>query len=307
MRDQRDVDIAARAARQHSRFSRSQAYEVGFDRRSVRWRVEQGRWIRVARDVFAIGGSPDTWRAGAMAAVLEAGSSAVLGHRAAAALLGIPGYRQRRFETLTRESVDHVVSLSLLHRSSLLPDHHVTVIDGIPCTTLARTLFDLAGRDRAERVERAVDNALSQLGLTIGRLEQVFADLAGSGRAGTCTIRAILDERGEGYVPTESELEALVVSVVAAAGEPPLRRQVVLGDAAPIGRVDFVDEAAMLVVEAQSRRYHSSWSAQVERMERHARLAALGFRVIEVSWWQLVHKPQLFVDRLRRARATKAA
>lgn len=306
MGDGRDAAIAELAAAQHGVFSRAQAYGVGFDRGSVRWRVERQRWLRRARDVFSLNGAPETWRARCSAAVLEVGAGAVLSHRAAAALLGIPGFREGPVETTTRECVDHEVTLSRLHRTSLLPAHHVTTVDGIPCTTLPRTLFALAGTERPARVSRAVDNAMSQLGLTIGRLEEVFADLARRGRPGTVVTRRILDERGEGYVPTESELEALLVAVVSAAGDPPLRRQAVLGDDRPIGRADFVDTAAMLVVEAQSRRYHSSWSSQVERMERHARLAALGYRVIEVTWWQLVDAPHDFVAVLRLARAAAA-
>lgn len=306
MTDGRDAAIAAVAARQHASFSRRQAMEVGFDRRSVRWRLDSGRWDRLARDVFAMAGSPDTWRRRAMAAALEAGPGAVVSHRAAAALLRIPGYSAASLETTTRESVDHVVSLSRLHRSSLLPPNHTTVIEGIPCTSLPRTLFDLAGCERPARVARAVDNSLSQLGLTVGRLEEVLAVLAGSGRSGTRSMRRILDERCDGYVPTESELEALVVAVVEAAGEAPLRRQAVLGNDRLIGRVDFVDDRAKLVVEAQGRRYHSSWSDQVARMERHARLAADGYRVIEVTWWQLVEEPELFLDLLRRARSLAA-
>lgn len=241
-----------------------------------------------------------------MGAVLEGGRGTVLSHRSAAALSGVPGFGKGRLETLRPESVDHVVRLSRLHRSSLLPPHHTTLIDGIPCTTVARTLFDLAAAERPARIVRAVDNALSQMGMTIGDLEEVFATLAGRGRAGTRVMRRILDDRGVGYVPVESELEALVDALVKAAGQDPLRRQVILGDDAPIGRVDFFDDRAQVVVEAQSRRYHSSWSAQVERMERHARLAALGIRVIEVSWWQLVNEPHVFIDVLRRARAVAA-
>lgn len=306
MSDPRDDAIAAVAARQHAVFSREQAHQVGFDRRSIRWRVERRRWDRLARDVFAVAGAPDTWHRRAMAAALEVGAGAALTRRAAASLLGIPGFERGPLETVTRECVDHVVTLSTLHRSSLLPPNHLTSVDGIPCTTLARTLFDLAACERPARVARAVDNALGQMGLSVGRLEEVFGTLAGRGRAGTRTMRRILDERGDGYVPTESELEALAVAVVAAAGEAPLRRQVVLGDDVPIGRVDFLDDRSRLVVEAQSRRFHSSWAAQVARMERHARLAALGYRVIEVTWWQLVNEPEVFISILRRARAAAA-
>lgn len=303
-----DARIAATAARQHGAFSRRQTDDLGFSREAVRHRLRTGRWERLSRDVFRLAGAPGSWRQRLMAAVLEAGPGAVASHRAAAVLLGIPGFDDGSIEVTHPECRNTRVRLSVLHQSSLLPDDHVTVRDGIPCTTLARTIFDLARTEPKPRVSRAARTAMQRHGLTIGQLEAVVSTLATRGRGGTKVMRELLDELGGAtYVPTESELEDLVVAVLSAAGLELPEGQVTVGVDAPIGRVDFVYRAARVVIEAQSRTFHSSWEAQQADMARRAELAAAGYLVIEVTWWQLVHEPEVFVGRVRRALCAVAA
>ena len=82
------------------------------------------------------------------------------------------------------------------------------------------------------------------------------------------------------------------MAVLGAAGLPPPARQVVLGtDIAPIGRVDLVYRDARLVVEADSRRHHSSWLDTEADRRRDAALFAAGWCVLRVTWDQLVHSP----------------
>lgn len=303
-----DAQIAATAATQHGVFSRAQAEAAGFGRDAIRYRVRSGRWERLTWNVFRLAGAPGSWRQRLMAAVLEAGDGAVASHRSAARLLGVPGFDGDDIELTHPECRDHRVDLSLLHQSSLLPEEHVLAVDGIPCTTLARTVFDLARTEPRARVARAVTTAIRRLGLSIGGLEAVVALLGKRGRGGTTVMRELLDDlQADAYVPTESELEDLVVAVLTAAGVELPDGQVTVGVDAVIGRVDFVYRSAKVVVEAQSRTFHAGWEAQQADMARRAELAAAGYLVIEVTWWQLVHEPEVFVRRLERALVARAA
>lgn len=308
MASEADLRLAAIAAEQHGVFSRSQAHDLGFRRDHIRSRVRRSAWERMARDVFRLPGTPQTWRQRVMAAVLEAGTGSVASHRSAAVLLGVPRMGESDVEVTHPECRDHRVTLSRLHQSSLLPPEHRTIVDGIPCTTLPRTLFDLAGTEHPARVWNLVSSANRSLGLRVGHLEPVVALLATRGRRGTRTMREILDRLDAGvYRATESELEALVLAVIAAAELPAPEPQVVVGSESPVGRVDFLYRSARIVIEAQSRAFHHDWDAQQADMARRAELAAAGLLVIEVTWWQLVHEPQVFVDRLRRALGAVAA
>ncbi len=80
-------------------------------------------------------------------------------------------------------------------------------------------------------------------------------------------FRRLLDERDDGQPPPESELESLLMTVLAVAGLPRPVRQLHLGNETDaIGRVDFAYKHARLVLEADSRRHHSSWlDAEADR------------------------------------------
>ena len=297
-----DVRIAAVAAGQHGAFSERQFALEGGTRAMARRRVGTGRWRRLAVGVYAIAGTPPTWHQRLWAALLEAGPEAVASHRSAAALLGVPGFRWGVIEVTSMRGSNHRVTLGTLHETSWLPPNHVDDIDGVPCTTLARCIFDLAGVEREQCVARALDNSLTQLGLSLPRQEEVLAVLGRRGRTGTAVMRRLVAARGVGYVAPESELEALVLDVLSAHGLPRPAPQVrVFGGERPVGRADFGYPGTPVLIEAQSKRHHTSlldWEADLARF---GDAAAGGRQVIPVTWHQLVHEPEVFARRVRDA------
>jgi very-short-patch-repair endonuclease len=117
-------------------------------------------------------------------------------------------------------------------------------------------------------------------------------------------LRALLDERGDDYVPPASNLERRFVGIVTQAGLPDMRRQVDSGDDDRwVGRVDFRDARLPLVVEIQSETFHS---ALTDRLDDEARLSALraaGFEVVEITEEQVWHRPRDVVRAVQEARA----
>jgi very-short-patch-repair endonuclease len=292
------------SSRQHGVFSARQARAAGVAEASLRRLVRRGVVVKVCRGVFAVAGSPRTHRQMAMAAVLAAGPGAVACRRTAAWLLGLPGFGPRGIEVCRRFGKSERAPIGWVHRSRRLPDDHVTVIDGIPCTTAARTLFDLAGAVRPGRCARAVDNALSRSLVSFRGLTDVFITLASRGRRGTRAMRRILAERGPHYVAPASELEALAWDVFTGAGLR-LDKQVDVGDTERwIGRVDFRVRGTRVLIEADGRRYHSSLlDAEADRRRDEA-LRAAGWIVVRVTWDELTNRP---ADAVRRVVAALAA
>ncbi|MGI9119141.1 MAG: hypothetical protein ACR2G7_03250 [Acidimicrobiales bacterium] len=97
-----------------------------------------------------------------MAAVLDAGGGAVVSRLAAAHLWGLPGFEPGPVDvTRARRRARRPSSLANLHEPRYLPEHHRREVEGVPVTTVARTVFDLAGCVYPKRAERALDNALS--------------------------------------------------------------------------------------------------------------------------------------------------
>ncbi|MGH2992344.1 MAG: type IV toxin-antitoxin system AbiEi family antitoxin domain-containing protein [Solirubrobacterales bacterium] len=140
-----DMALARLAERQHGVVARHQLLELGIGSRTIEYRMERARLHPVHRGVYALGRPGLTAHGRWMAALLAHGPDAVLSHRSAACLWGLL-HSPRTIIDVTaarrrwsRDGVD-------LHRSRLRADE-VVVLDGIPLTSVPRTLLDLAGAD----------------------------------------------------------------------------------------------------------------------------------------------------------------
>jgi very-short-patch-repair endonuclease len=245
-----------------------------------------------------------------MARVLAAGDGAAASLYTAAALRNVPGFhRSGRIHVSRLAKRSRGSQRPGLHESLYLPQHHITVVRNIPTTTPERTLFDLAPRLREERLLRVFNDLLSLDLITIGSMEVLFAETAKRGRWGSAIMRQLLSTTGQGYVPTESELEDLTENVLDAYGLPSPRRQAsVGGTTAPIGRIDFLYPQARppLVIEADSRSFHKAWSVTEADQRRALLLTAAGFQIIRVNWRQLTNEPELFAAAVRAVLAAAA-
>lgn len=298
-----DGAVVALAMGQHGAFRVEQAAALGADLDLRKRRLRSGTWRRLSPRVLALVGQPPTWRQQVMAAVLDAGPSAVASHRTAAVLHGIPGFLERTPEVSVPRRSDHRTRLGALHETFWLPPHHTTVVDGIPTTSLARTIFDLAGHPRVNdrRVERALDTSLARLGLRMPTVQEVLAAVGRRGKPGTALMRELVGKRTEGYVPPESELEALLMAVIDAHGLEQPERQVNVGDHVWLGRVDFLYRKPKVILEADGRAYHQALLDAEADAARRARYEADGWVVIVVTWRQLVQEPELVARRIRAA------
>ena len=167
-------------------------------------------------------------------------------------------------------------------------------------------VLDLCGAVHPRRAERALDNALAMSLVSLADVRLVLAEAGTHGRKGTAVLRKLLDVRDEGYTPPESELEALLLAVLSAAGLPEPARQFHLGGHVPVGRVDFAYREAGLVIEADSRRHHSTWLDVEADRRRDALLLADGWHVMRVTWEQLLRHSGDVVAAVRGALARAA-
>src|SRR4051794_28917137 len=150
-----DAAIAALATRQHGVVGYEQLIALGLSRQSIDHRVRAGRLHRIHRGVYAVGHTRLTQRGRWMAAVLAGGKDAVLSHRSAAALCGILPNRGRLHVTTPRQLRNRD---AIEFHSQPLQLDEMTTNDGIPTTTTARTILDIAATDPAN-LERAFNEA----------------------------------------------------------------------------------------------------------------------------------------------------
>lgn len=296
-----DMRMEALAEQQHGVVSLEQGRALGLTKAAIRHRYESGRWEIVFPGVYRLSGSLRTARQQAMASVLAAGPDAALSHTSGSALLALPGYVLKPIVVTVprrRRSIPGV----RLEQSLALPLHHRVVVDGIPCTSVARTLFDLCGDVHPRRAERTLDTALSRRRVTIPALWRVLDELAVQGRAGVVLLRSLLTERGGRYVPPESELEARFVELITAAGLPQPSRQVDVGNADLwIGRVDFAWRGARLVVEVDGAAFHDGWLDRHADAQRTADLRSAGWTVLRFRWRDVVDTPERVAAQIRRS------
>jgi very-short-patch-repair endonuclease/predicted transcriptional regulator of viral defense system len=287
------------AKRQHGVITRAQLLDAGLTSRMVSLRIEQQRLQRIHRGVYVMGPVMAPF-AREMAAVLACGSGAVLSHRSSAAL------RELIRPTSASAPVDvTVLGRTAAHRpgirarSTLRFDPGETIHwSGIPMTTPARTLVDLAadlGRTGMSReLEQAVSQALRRALTTAAELLSLIA--RHPRRHGIRLLRALVED-GTAPVLTRSEAEELLLALVRRARLPTPTVNV------PIGghEVDFGWTAERLVVEVDGHAYHSARSRFESDRRRDADLAAAGFRVIRVTWHQLTRESQVVLARIAMA------
>jgi Protein of unknown function (DUF559)/AbiEi antitoxin C-terminal domain len=180
-----------------------------------------------------------------------------------------------------------------LHRSRSLPPDEVTQLGGLPITTPARTLLDLAASGlRGRPLEAALDQALQRV-LDFADLQRLLARYPT--RPGSPLLKAQLAR----YEPvdTRSELEDLVLELCDAHGLPrPHVNSVIEGKVR-----DFHWPGSRLVVEADSYRWHRSPTALNDDRERDVQLTLSGYRFLRFTWEQVTQRREYVVDALLRA------
>jgi very-short-patch-repair endonuclease len=291
------------AAAQHSLVAVWQLQALGLDDTEV-WRLRQGeRWRPVTCRVLALVGGVDTDDRTDLAAVLDASPGAVLSHGAAARRWGAPGFGTDRLHLTRHRGVSRRISpLAKVHEVIDLLPEHVKEVRGVPLTSPARTVFDLAGSLHPARAERLLDWMWNERLLDGRTLDRTVSDLAARGRTGSALMRELATDRGPDYVPPASGLEARFVQILQRAGIASMRRQVDSGDGQWVGRVDFRDRELPLVAEINSEKHHTSLVDRAADAARTAALEAAGFTVLVFWDTQVWHDPDTVAAQVAAAR-----
>jgi hypothetical protein len=157
-----DLAVAALAAHQHGVVAVAQMLEIGLTYRMIRRRVACGWLHRIHRGVHAVGHANISREGRWMAATLACGPGAVLSHRSAAAHFGLRNTSASLVDVTSPARGGRRRSGILAHHADALTSADVTEVRAIPCTTVARTIFDLSAVLNRDALEYALHHA--QLG-----------------------------------------------------------------------------------------------------------------------------------------------
>jgi very-short-patch-repair endonuclease len=299
-----DERAARLAAAQHGVIARAQAVRLGATKDVIRHRLRTGRWERLAPDVFQLAGAPHSWRQDLISACLVWGGGGVISHRATAALWRLAGFEPGPIE-LTVPRNRRRAGPGIIHRHPL-PRADVTTVEGIPVTTPARTLIDLAAVLPREAVEEAMDDALRRGMVSIPLLRRRLNAIGRPGRPGIALMRSLLDARDPSVGVPESVLERRLLRTLQQAGlpSPVLQYEIRTGDRL-VAVVDFAYPDARLAIEADGYRWHSGRSRWDHDRARRNRLTLLGWRIIHVTWTDLTRRPAATIEAVRSALAAE--
>jgi predicted transcriptional regulator of viral defense system len=296
-----DRRAARLAARQHGQVRFDQLVECGLDKDAVMRRVRKGWLHRVHRGVYAVGYPCATLHAQFMAAVLAGGVGAFLSHWAACALAGLVRWDGRPIDVTvpgtslrTREGIR-------FHRSRTISPRDITRRYGIPTTTAARAILEIAPQVSDRRLKRVVRQAQAERLASVRQLADVLR--RANGIRGTKRIAAII---ATGPAPTASGHEDVVLDLILEAG---IAHPVVNGRLMAAG-VPYLPDlrwpAQRLSLEIDSSPWHDGPLAHELDADRQADLEATGERVLRTTREQALLAPQQLVARLLAAGAPLA-
>jgi hypothetical protein len=293
----RERALAEVAARQHGVIALGQLRAIGFSPNAVRKRAASGRLLRLHRGVYAVNGARLGSHAHWTAAVLVCGPGAVLSHRSAAALWGFRPSAATRIDVTSHRRAGRGRAGILAHRADRLALSEVTEVAGIPCTTVARTVVDLAGVLAAEPLEYAIHRAQTKRLLARDEISDVLA--RSPTRQGAGVVRRVLglSDPAEDRVRSLGERRMVRICVAAGLPMPRVNSRIALdGDGL---EADFIWPDQRLVVEVDSLTHHATNRAFENDPRRDRRLMVAGWRVARFTYRDVTERPNAVAAELR--------
>ncbi len=291
--------MARLAAEQNAVVTARQLASCGIDSGAITVRLRRGQLHRVHRGVYAVGTGRLTLRGELTAAVLACGDGAVLSHHAAAAWWGLLRSDERDPEVIVPRGAGRGLAGVRPRWSRSLDRRDVWRRESILVTSPARTVLDLAADLPASTLRRMVRQALAERRLSIRQLTEVL-DRAPRHR-GVTALRSVL---ADGHIPTRSELEDRALDLLEQAGfERPEVNSELLLDGRRI-RPDLLWRHRHVVIELDGAAWHHDPLTQRNDADKQAILEAHGYRVLRITWQQVVDHPRQTVARIRAALGT---
>jgi hypothetical protein len=278
--------------------SHGQIVAIGGTRQQIDWWILTGRLHPVHEGVYAVGHLAPLPGAAFIAAVLAGGDGAALSHRSAAAHLGLLSWSPRDVEVMVPRGGERDRAGIRFHRPKFYGPEDRVVSDGIPCTTVARTLVDLGAVLRLPQLERAVEQAELSKVLDVKAITDVLARI--SRPRGVRNLRRCLGAGRLDASLAQSNLERRFLRLCVAAGFPrPTPQHPIEYAPGAWHKVDFAWPAIRLAIEIDGGAIHTTLAAA--RRDRHLdrQIRAAGWRVERFMEDDVDDTPEIVLTALR--------
>ncbi len=279
-------DLYARARRQHGLVTTQDLRDLGFRSRASVHLVSTGELEKVARGLYRLAGAPVTFAQRALAPCLNSACVIAVCGLAAAALWQLEVRAPTVIDVVAgKPAARSALTGVRIHIDTSLAQRELATIDGIPVTSIQRTIADLAASLPAAEHRALVDGALAKRRVPLAALESELTRMAAGRRAGTRRLRsaiAVWRDRPN----LQSPAEAAMMRALVATGVPmPTTQLLVIGVGGKTKRIflDFAWADAKVALEVDGATYHSRPHRLEADHERDLDLRLLGWTPIRVS------------------------
>jgi hypothetical protein len=293
-----DGEVARLAAHQHGVVSTQQLLALGMTRKEIHGRSARGSLHSLHRGVYAVGHRKLTRDGHLQAALLAAGDGAFLSHRTAAALHGLRNLNLRHIDVTVPHANSGKRSGVVIHRVTRVPGRgEITDVNGLPLSTVPRTLIDLASLETVTELDRLITEAARRQILNHDRMEELIARHARRPGLGKLKL-AYADYRP--WPDRNSGLERSFDRVLAKHPEiPEPLRNFWLGP----WELDHYWPEQGLVLELDGRPYHIAVRDMERDRFRDAQLLRQGIRTLRITDRRYNDDPEGAIDDLKAALA----
>jgi len=282
--------LADLAERQHGVVSIRQLEALGYRRPAITRATRSGRLHRVHRAVYAVGHTKLTWEGRCLAAVLSCAPHALASHLSAAWLWGLLASRPGTFH-VTAPTRRHAKPKLRLHYARL-GDEDRAVCDGIPVTSVPRTLLDYAAMTTDARLERAVERSEERRQFDLRAVEALLAR-AGSHRGAGRLRRALAIYRDDPAF-TRSGLEGRFRDLVRRSDLPMPSANFWVGEY----ELDAYWPEERFAVELDVYETHGTRAAFESDRRRREDLKLAGIETIQITGPRLDREPTKVIERI---------
>lgn len=296
--DRVDAVIVRLADGQYGVVARRQLLGLGVGRRAIASRLSRGLLFPLYRGVYAVGHRQLRIEGKWLAAVLAAGEGAVLSHRDAAALHGMRTAPESQNVSVTTTAASRAIPGLWLYRRRVLAEEERGTVRGIPVTSPARTLVDIAEMLTAGQLASTLGEADRRGLLDVAAVERALARMRGRRGQGHARLRAALDaHRRHGAVLTRSALEERFLDLVIGAGLP----RPLLNATANGYEIDALWPDERVVVELDGWAHHAGREAAGRDRDKTNRLQVAGYLVLRFLHGDVANRPTRVAAAIRDA------
>jgi hypothetical protein len=280
--------------------TRREALALGMAHSTLQDWVRIGHLVSVGRGVYALPGvlhSEGTTLRAATRAL-----DAVVSHESAGRLHGVEALDPSRITISVPVRRSNRFTGVIVHQVTDLNPEHTTRVLGLPITTPARTIVDLAAVLRPTLLASCLDQMVRMKITTYEAAADLLEELARRGKPGVTKLRAVLKPRLGGNFVSDSTLESRLVQVLIEGGLPVPSTQYRPRWLRKInGRVDLAYQIEQVIVEGDSQRWHGTPKAfQMDRTRDN--LAQIsGWIILRFTWEDITQRPAYVVAMVEQA------